>query len=69
MQHTPPHSLRTGPILATRCGMRTMDLGSAQFAMHSIRETASVDDVFYAVELFRAFFEGFPALDAELKID
>lgn len=58
-----------GPILATRCGMRTMDLGCAQFAMHSIRETASVDDVFYAVELFRAFFEGFPALDAELRVD
>ena len=33
--------------------MRTVDIGNPQWAMHSIRETAGVDDTAYAVELFK----------------
>ena len=40
-----------GPITATRLGMRTLDIGVPQWAMHSVRETAGVTD---CVSLYRA---------------
>ena len=46
-----------GPILASGLGCRTVDVGSAQLAMHSIREMASVADVAHAHAHFCAFFQ------------
>lgn len=46
-----------GPILASGLGCRTVDVGSAQLAMHSIREMAAVADVAHAYAHFRAFFQ------------
>lgn len=38
-------------------------------SMHSIRETAGSHDVQNAIDLFTAFFEGFPQLDKNLTVD
>jgi aspartyl aminopeptidase len=40
-----------GPILASGCGVRTVDIGVPQLSMHSIRETCGVDDIAAAVTL------------------
>ena len=45
-----------GPILAAGLGCRTVDVGAAQLAMHSIREMAAVADVAHAHAHFCAFF-------------
>jgi len=58
-----------GPILSAACGIRTVDLGIPQFAMHSIRETCGVDDADHAVNLFKAFFAQFTKLDQELVVE
>jgi len=42
-----------GPILASECGMRTIDVGIAQLAMHSIREMCGTVDVTHSVNLFK----------------
>lgn len=48
-----------GPLLASTLGMRTVDMGLAQWSMHSIRETAGARNLAMAVDLFKAIFTKF----------
>lgn len=56
-----------GPILATKCGIRTVDVGIPQLAMHSIRETCGVRDICTTNKIFTEFFNTFVSLDARLS--
>lgn len=58
-----------GPILASGIGIRTVDVGAPQLSMHSIREMCAVDDVKYSYEHFKAFFQEFSRLDANIVVD
>jgi len=58
-----------GPILASGCGIRTVDIGLPQLSMHSIREMCGADDVPKAVALLRAFYSEFTKLDESLVVD
>ena len=58
-----------GPMLASRLGVRTVDLGNAQLSMHSIRETTGIFDVENAVKLFTSFFEHYSELATKVHVD
>ena len=58
-----------GPILASGLGVRTVDVGAPQLAMHSIREMCGVADVAHAYDHLRAFYEDFSALIASCDFD
>lgn len=58
-----------GPILSTRTGIRTIDVGLAQLSMHSIREMCGTEDLEKTLTWFTAFFSEFAALDKCLKTD
>ncbi len=45
-----------GNILTAQMDLRGVDMGNAIWAMHSARETASVEDHIAAVKLFATFF-------------
>jgi aspartyl aminopeptidase len=45
-----------GPITATELGVRTVDVGAPQLAMHSIRELAGVADCSYLLEALTVFY-------------
>lgn len=45
-----------GPIVASEIGIKTVDAGVAQFAMHSIRELAGCSDVVDFKRLLQAFY-------------
>ncbi len=46
-----------GPITASSIGVSTIDIGCAQWAMHSIRETAGSLDISYMVKAMTAFYQ------------
>jgi aspartyl aminopeptidase len=58
-----------GPILASKCGIRTVDIGIPQLSMHSIREQCGTVDVGHTVKLLSAFFSQFRDLDNNISID
>jgi aspartyl aminopeptidase len=58
-----------GPILAAACGMRTIDVGVPQWAMHSVRETCGVEDVESALKLLTHYYPSFWESDNKLKVD
>ncbi len=45
-----------GPITATNLGIKTVDIGNAQFAMHSCREMAGAADAVYMRSLIDRFY-------------
>ena len=46
-----------GPITAAELGVKTLDIGVPQFAMHSIREMAGVKDVVSLVKVLARFYQ------------
>ena len=47
-----------GPLIATRLGVPTVDVGMAQLSMHSIRELMATADVSHMVQAFGAWLAG-----------
>ena len=45
-----------GPILSSKLGIRTCDVGNPLYAMHSLRESEAAADQISAARLFEAFF-------------
>jgi aspartyl aminopeptidase len=45
-----------GPITSTEIGVKTIDIGVPQFAMHSIREMAGRYDSFNLYKVLREFY-------------
>jgi len=52
-----------GPIISSKIGIRTVDLGVPSLSMHSIRETIGCQDVATNAKLFTTFFKVFGELD------
>jgi aspartyl aminopeptidase len=49
-----------GPITATGIGVKTVDVGVPQFAMHSIRETCGSRDPYHLYHVLREFYSSGP---------
>ncbi|KAF7301360.1 hypothetical protein MIND_00701200 [Mycena indigotica] len=57
-----------GPMLS-KLGLRTCDVGCAQWSMHSARETAGSHDVQNYIDLFRSLFENYAEIEQSLSVD
>jgi aspartyl aminopeptidase len=64
-----PCGTTIGPIVSSKLGIRCADIGLPQLSMHSIRETAHVDDVLHGINFLTAFFNKFAELEKRVKID
>ncbi|KAL3232328.1 Uncharacterized protein RNJ44_04244 [Nakaseomyces bracarensis] len=57
-----------GPILASKTGIRTLDLGNPILSMHSIRETGGSKDIDYQIDLFKVFFEKYTQFEENIQV-
>ena len=46
-----------GPMTSAKLGIRSVDVGNAMWAMHSIRESAGVQDHAYMIAVMQCFFK------------
>lgn len=58
-----------GTMLAAMTGVRVVDVGAAQFAMHSCREMMGTDDAYYYYSFMKAFFDDPHALNDEASFN
>ncbi|XP_024527699.1 probable aspartyl aminopeptidase [Selaginella moellendorffii] len=56
-------------VLAAGYGIRLVDCGLPQLAMHSVREMCGTEDIDAAFRHFRAFFQEIASLDDQLRVD
>uniref|UniRef100_A0A0N5APC7 Aspartyl aminopeptidase n=1 Tax=Syphacia muris TaxID=451379 RepID=A0A0N5APC7_9BILA len=55
-----PCGTTVGPILSSKLGLQTCDVGSAQLAMHSIRELICTSAIEHGIKLYSAYFRLLP---------
>ena len=48
-----------GPLMATKLGITTVDIGTPQLSMHSIRETGSTKSITQLTSLLGSFFRNY----------
>ncbi|CAF0778431.1 unnamed protein product [Adineta ricciae] len=59
MRNDMPCGTTVGPIISSRLGMYTVDVGAPQLSMHSIREMTSTQTLEYYLEFFKGFYKNF----------
>eukprot|EP00933_Yihiella_yeosuensis_P052636 TRINITY_DN50738_c0_g1_i1.p1 TRINITY_DN50738_c0_g1~~TRINITY_DN50738_c0_g1_i1.p1 ORF type:complete len:517 (-),score=75.91 TRINITY_DN50738_c0_g1_i1:126-1574(-) len=59
-----PCGTTIGPIISSKTGIRTIDVGVSQWSMHSIRETCASADALHMVNLSKGFFKAFREIDS-----
>ena len=54
-----PCGTTIGPITSAKIGIKSVDVGIPQLAMHSIREQLGIIDLFYYRTVFEEFFKSY----------
>ncbi|XP_031472933.1 probable aspartyl aminopeptidase [Nymphaea colorata] len=61
-----PCGTTIGPIVSSKTGIKTVDVGAPMWGMHSIRETGGVLDGAYYQDLFVSFYKNFEKINHDL---
>lgn len=62
-----PCGSTVGPILSAKLGLKTVDIGMPQLAMHSIREMGCVSSIEQGQKLFQTYFERYDEVAAAFQ--
>lgn len=66
MRNDSPCGTTIGPIISSKTGVKTADIGAPMWGMHSIRETCGILDGSYYQDLMISFYENFELLNHDL---
>jgi aspartyl aminopeptidase len=55
-----------GPIISSKTGIKTVDIGAPMWGMHSIRETCGILDGSHYRDLMKSFYDNFESIDHDL---
>jgi aspartyl aminopeptidase len=58
-----------GPVIATLSGIMTIDVGTPQFSMHSIREMMGTEDAYNGYKHLSSVLVNYPAIQAKTTFD
>lgn len=58
-----------GPMVSSKLGVRSVDLGILQLGMHSIRGTTGDRDPGLGVKFYAGYFEHFEEIEDSLWVD
>ena len=61
-----PCGTTIGPIITSKVGIRSVDVGIPQFSMHSIREYLGIVDLYYYKTIFEEFFKSYEKVKGNL---
>jgi aspartyl aminopeptidase len=61
-----PCGTTIGPIVSSKTGIKTVDVGAPMWGMHSIRETSGVIDGASYRDLFASFYKNFETINHDL---
>ena len=61
-----PCGTTIGPITSAKIGIKSVDVGIAQLAMHSIREQLGIVDLYYYRTIFEEFFKSYEKVKGNL---
>lgn len=61
-----PVRVTIGPIISSKTGIKSVDLGAPQLSMHSIRESAGILDILYYDKFLKGFFKDFEKIKHNL---
>mmetsp|Transcript_20259 Transcript_20259/g.34596 ORF Transcript_20259/g.34596 Transcript_20259/m.34596 type:complete len:456 (-) Transcript_20259:32-1399(-) len=56
-----------GPIMSANTGIRTVDIGNPQLAMHSVREMCGVTAIQHGIDLFQSFYSNYHSVNDSVK--
>ncbi|CAF0823107.1 unnamed protein product [Didymodactylos carnosus] len=68
MRNDMPCGTTVGPILSSRLGIYTIDVGAPQLSMHSIREMTSTTALENYLNFFQAFYKNFQQVRRSIEI-
>jgi len=64
-----PSGSTIGPVLSTKLGIKTADVGASQLSMHSCREMCGIMSPEQCIKLYTSYFQYYPEINSKFVLE